>query len=985
VFDSFLEAKHSASFIAGNQMILPIGTKRVDDKKFEEMTIPAPNKPPAEIIDRFKLINVADLDGVAQVGFAGVERLNQIQSIVYETAYNSNENMLVCAPTGAGKTNIAMLTILHEIRSNLTEDGTLRLNDFKIIYIAPMKALVAEMVDNFTKKLKPFGILVRELTGDMQMTKAEISKTQMIVTTPEKWDVITRKTSGISLLQQVKLTIIDEVHLLESDRGSVLEALVSRIIRNVEASQQMSRLVGLSATLPNYKDVAEFLSVSLNKGMFVFDNRFRPVPLELCFVGIKALGQAKQIQDMDEVLYDKVKTLVSQGHQVMVFVHSRNATSKTASNLLDEAGKRGELQLFQFDDYDGMISRATRQSRHKMLHELMPNGFAIHHAGLLRPDRNIVEKLFRDGGIKVLCCTATLAWGVNLPAHAVVIRGTDIYDPTHGGFVDISMLDVMQIFGRAGRPQYDTSGFACIITAHQKLAHYLSMLTCQFPIESQFMKYITDNLNAEIVAGTVSDVTEGCFWLGYTYLFVRMKKNPLAYGLSYEDLKRDPYLQMKKRQLIIDSARELDAAKMIEFDQEKETFKATDLGKTASHYYIKYDTIVSFNEKIEEDMMEDVLLRMLCSAQEFDQLKSREEEIEELVFLKNHSCKLQVKDSVDSREGKVNILLQACLSRARYESFSLNSDAAYVQQNIVRLVRGVFEYSRKSHWAGLAHKTLLLSKMLDKRMWNFQTPFLQFCKKELDDETLSRLDQNRHLTPQKIKNDPEMSPEIIGRIVRNSAKGKVIKDMANWFPLLRVLVKTTVLTQFQTLYQLLVEIEYTPDFVWNDFYHGKVQGFWMWIYDPDTYVILHHEYVIISKLQVKEKKGVSISFRMPVDNSVIRMVLHVDSDHWLGCESDHPISLGFKSGRDDISDANQDLYFLSAFKNEQDTRDITENVRMYERVRDRETKEDRAHLYPKGGNNNQRSSSGPSYNGKQSGGNRGSGGRGRNSGGRSKR
>lgn len=70
---------------------------------------------------------------------------------------------------------------------------------------------------------------------------------------------------------------------------------------------------------------------------------------------------------------------------------------------------------------------------------------------MLRQDRNLVEKAFKEGLIKVLVCTSTLAWGVNLPAHAVIIRGTDVYDSAHGEFVDVSMLDVMQIFGRAGR------------------------------------------------------------------------------------------------------------------------------------------------------------------------------------------------------------------------------------------------------------------------------------------------------------------------------------------------------------------------------------------------------------------------------------------------------------------------------------------------------------------------------------------------------
>ena len=79
----------------------------------------------------------------------------------------------------------------------------------------------------------------------------------------------------------------------------------------------------------------------------------------------------------------------------------------------------------------------------------------------------------------MLCCTATLAWGVNLPAHTVIIKGTQVYDAQRGAFTDLGMLDVQQIFGRAGRPQFDTSGEGIIITSHDKLAHYLGMLTHQ--------------------------------------------------------------------------------------------------------------------------------------------------------------------------------------------------------------------------------------------------------------------------------------------------------------------------------------------------------------------------------------------------------------------------------------------------------------------------------------------------------------------------
>lgn len=448
VFDTFEDAKHSAAFVGGHKMVLPVGTTKKEDKKWEELNIPASSKPDENIVERFRLIQISELDAPGQTAFAGMKQLNQIQSIVFETAYNSNENMLVCAPTGAGKTNIALLTVMKVVRDNLTANGQVRKDMFKIIYVAPMKALASEMTDNFSRKLKPFGINVRELTGDMQLTRTEIMNTQMIVTTPEKWDVVTRKSksdANAQLVQLVKLIIIDEVHLLQSDRGPVLEALVARTIRQVEELQRMIRLVGLSATLPNYIDVALFLGVTLQKGMFVFDTRFRPVPLELSFVGIKATQSQMQRMDMDEVCYDKVKKMVAEGHQVMVFVHSRNATYKLAQYLRDEAGKQGDIRLFEVDSPE--VTRAVDRARNKMLKELLPVGFVIHHAGILRQDRNLVEKIFRDGLAKVLVCTSTLAWGVNLPAHAVIIRGTELYDSAHGEFVDLSMLDTMQIFG----------------------------------------------------------------------------------------------------------------------------------------------------------------------------------------------------------------------------------------------------------------------------------------------------------------------------------------------------------------------------------------------------------------------------------------------------------------------------------------------------------------------------------------------------------
>ena len=111
------------------------------------------------------LKKISDLPSWAQPAFEGTETLNRIQTKVHETALFSAENMLVCAPTGAGKTNVALLTMLHEVGLNQREDGTLDLEAFKVIYLAPMKALVAEIVANFGKRLAPLGMIVKEFTN----------------------------------------------------------------------------------------------------------------------------------------------------------------------------------------------------------------------------------------------------------------------------------------------------------------------------------------------------------------------------------------------------------------------------------------------------------------------------------------------------------------------------------------------------------------------------------------------------------------------------------------------------------------------------------------------------------------------------------------------------------------------------------------------------------------------------------------------------
>eukprot|EP01125_Pyxidicula_operculata_P022548 TRINITY_DN928_c0_g1_i3.p1 TRINITY_DN928_c0_g1~~TRINITY_DN928_c0_g1_i3.p1 ORF type:complete len:2094 (-),score=618.62 TRINITY_DN928_c0_g1_i3:183-5534(-) len=866
-----------------NKSTLPAGVTPIEKEKYREVIIPAQPKPQ---VDFGELVPITAFDEFARCAFGSIKSLNPLQSKVFDAAYHNNTNLLVCAPTGAGKTNVAMMTILRELGQHY-RNGILYTDEFKIIYVAPMKALAAEMTANFGSKLAPLGITVKELTGDMQLTKKEITETQVIITTPEKWDVITRKSSDVALTQLVKLLIIDEVHLLNEDRGPVIESLVARTLRQVEQSQSMIRIVGLSATLPNYRDVALFLRVDPEIGLYYFDQAYRPVPLETHFIGVKGKTVVQNKMFMEDIAFEKAFASVHEGNQVMIFVHSRKDTAITAQSLIEIAKNKGLIDCFCADgkinstlSYQNALM-AVGKSRNRELKEIFPEGFGIHHAGMLRQDRSLVERLFMEGHIKVLCCTATLAWGVNLPAHTVIIKGTQIYEPGRGGFVDLGMLDVMQIFGRAGRPQFDTSGEAMIITTYEKLPHYLSLLTHQMPIESQFINRLADHLNAEIVLGTVSNLKEAIVWLSYTYLYIRMLKNPLVYGATINEKELDPRFVKKRSELIAAAARRLDKCKMIRYDERVQTFAVTDLGRIASHFYIQHETIEHFNQGLKSTMSDSQVFDLVAQATEFDNIMLREDETGELMKLEQEDCFLTVKGGPESRHGKVNILLQSYISKTPIDSFSLVSDMSYIAQNAGRIFRALFEEARMNGWPSLAAKLLNLCKMIDKRMWSNEHPLKQFDT--LNPIALARLEEKK-LTVETLR---EMESSEVGDFVRGRLEaGKAIKKAAFQFPKLEIESSLSPITR--TIIRVTLTI--TADFTWSDRIHGTVEPWWLWVEDDHNESIHHSEYFLLHKKQKDEE--IKVTFIMPIfsDKVPSQYYLHVISDRWLNADAVFPLS-----------------------------------------------------------------------------------------------
>jgi ATP-dependent DNA helicase HFM1/MER3 len=219
---------------------------------------------------------------------------NAIQSKSFHAVYNSNDNIVLSAPTGSGKTVIMELAICR-LLNNLKDER------FKVVYQAPTKSLCAERFRDWHSKFSALNLTCSELTGDTDhMQLRAVQSSQIIITTPEKWDSMTRKWKDHGkLMQLVKLFLIDEVHILKETRGAILEAVVSRM-KNIGSNV---RFVTLSATVPNSEDIATWLGKDATNQHVPahrehFGEEFRPVTLKKVVYGYQC--------NLNDFAFDKI-------------------------------------------------------------------------------------------------------------------------------------------------------------------------------------------------------------------------------------------------------------------------------------------------------------------------------------------------------------------------------------------------------------------------------------------------------------------------------------------------------------------------------------------------------------------------------------------------------------------------------------------------------------------------------------------------------
>lgn len=868
--------------MAQDKTVLPKGSFQENKKLYDIITVPAPAPPPSLEESGEKLVSISEMPDWAQPAFPAGETatLNRVQSKIYPQAFLSDENLLLCAPTGAGKTNVAMLTVLRVLDNYRDpESGQIKKKDFKIVYVAPLKALVSEQMREFERRLSAqYGIQVNELTGDSSLSQREIAELQLLVTTPEKWDVVTRKLTDLANVKAVKLLIVDEIHLLHDDRGPVLESIIIRAKR-----QEGLRLVGLSATLPNFEDVARFLQVDLKKGLFYFGPQFRPCPLEQQYMGVKEKKAIKKIAAMNEACYEKVVQSQELGHQVIVFVHLRKDTVKTAEWLRDRLADAGKSALRALAGTQELLRQESENVNNKNLAAVLSSGFGVHHAGLNREDRSLVEDLFAQGHIQVLVSTATLAWGVNLPAHTVIIKGTDTYNPEKGAWVQLSPQDILQMLGRAGRPRYDVSGEGVIITANEELQYYLAVLNQQLPIESQFMSRLADNLNAEIVLGTVSSREDAVEWLAQTYLYIRMLRSPKLYQVGAEyDNADDKTLYWKRVDLAHSALVILHDHHLVAYDASLGTVSASELGKIAAHFYIGHESASMYNTRLKSWMLEIDIFQVFSYSGEFKYVPVRQEEKLEIQKLAER-CPIPIKEQPSDPHAKINVLLQLYITKLRLDGFALTADMIYVTQSAGRLMRAIHEICLKKKWALLAEITLGICKYIESRMWSTSSAFRQYGS--VAPAELVRATEASHLP---FISYFQLSAAELSEAVSFRGRSQLAHDLLRQYP------RLSIDSQAQPISSEMIRclLEIVPEWEWNYKLHGGLEQFLVVVADCNGERIVHDDLIKITSRHLNRAMSLDFTVKCEDFSSLgPSLFVTISSQKWIHSVWKAPVKL----------------------------------------------------------------------------------------------
>jgi len=528
------------------------------------------------------------------------------------------------------------------------------------------------------------------LTGDESLEAFSVWGTQVLVTTPEKLDSVSRHWRKFDFFKKLGLMMIDEVHLLsEAPRGATLESLVSRIHFIARETFQPVRMIAVSATAPNIETLGKWLGAPVPEGVLIFGPAFRPVPLDIVVEGYG--GTWRQNDFMFERTLDqyipKILEQHSQGKPSLIFCTSRKGCKELALKLTN-LSEPFELSMDKLEERRTLTSSIVGEPQ--LVKSILNFGAAWHHAGLSAKNCETVEEIFRRGLLAVLSCTSTLAQGVNLPAHLVIIKNTKQYHGKGRGMEDIPASMLLQMVGRAGRKGYDSSGVAVIMTQAGNESKYENLFHGTEPIRSVLEGNMREQIINEIVIGSIRTRDDAYTWLESTFLYhssLEGNRNAIE-KLITEHL-----------EAICNSG----CGSKTSLDGQT-VFEPTELASIMSRKYLRLRTILCFRDSttslaaspsVEMDSGFHLVLNTLSFAKEFDDFSVRRDQkkfLNEVNWKVGRFKNKTGKQRVDSVASKVFQLTQAQLGHIPILDGTLRLEAGAMIDEYTRLTYAYLEY-----------------------------------------------------------------------------------------------------------------------------------------------------------------------------------------------------------------------------------------------------------------------------------------------------
>ncbi|POS73743.1 DEAD/DEAH box DNA helicase [Diaporthe helianthi] len=798
---------------------------------------------------------------------------NAVQSKCFEYAYQTNDNFVVSAPTGSGKTALLELAICRLAHARGNEI-------FKIVYLCPLKALCTERANDWKQKFGPLAMEVAELTGDTsQAEMRRVRQATIIITTPEKWDSITRSWSDHrKLLDLVELFLIDEVHLLKEPRGSTLEAVVSRM----KTRGANVRFVALSATVPNSDDVARWLgrdhtNPEIPARRATFGEEFRPVKLQKFVYGFDSRTNDYQFDTfLTDQLYPHI-TRHSQKKPILVFCQTRKSCQSSAKKLAEEWNERQP----QSRPWPEPTKRTPVISPE--LQEIVRYGVGFHHAGLDAQDRRAVEQAFLDGRLSVICCTSTLAMGLNLPCHMVVLKGTTSY--VEGSISELSDLEFMQMLGRAGRPQFGNSGVAVVLTRARNKQHYEDMGSGQQILESTLHQNLIEHLNSEINLGTFQDIQKAKEWLKGTFLAVRLDRHPGYYKLEETGTISDP-LDDRLEKICETDISKLQQAGLVTQDS---AFQSTDYGRAMSRYVIRFESMQRILQIPQAAKMEQVLTAV-CEADEFRDFRWRARERDVFRELnKSPFIAYPVRGTVNTMAHKASLLLQAALGCVDLSDVpdlvrrQITLDTSLLFERMHRLVRAVIE-CKASDLDGVTCRVALdLARSMAARAWEGKS--MQLTQVAHIGPVFMRKFVASAITT--VRGLADAGPSNIERILsRNPPFGKKMADELAHFPRLtleaRIATENHIATKSGV--QPMVRIDAILGFsntVGKPKWRGKIPSV-TFLAETTEGVLAHFWRGSMKKFKEEDRNRLSLQFEVELNSVAEEIICHFACEDIVG-------------------------------------------------------------------------------------------------------